>query len=72
MGTALLFASFTRRPKAWHFGLRRTRLLAGASGWAALGMFSFYLLAAIYSAAVQPDAEQTVAEASAATRARSG
>ena len=32
------------------------------SGWAALGMFSFYVLAAIYSVIVQPDAEQTVAE----------
>jgi uncharacterized protein len=61
VGTAVLFASFTRRPKAWHFGLRRTRLWP-AVGWAALGMVSFYVLAAIYSVAVQPDAEQTVAE----------
>jgi membrane protease YdiL (CAAX protease family) len=61
IGTAVLFASFTRRPKAWHFGLRRTRLWP-AVGWTALGMFTFYLLAAIYSVAVQPDAEQTVAE----------
>ncbi len=61
IGTALLFASFTRRPQAWHFGLRRTRLWP-AVGWAALAMVSFYVLAAIYSVAVQPDAEQTVAE----------
>ena len=61
VGTAVLFASFTRRPRAWHFGLRRTRLWP-AVGWAALGLFTFYVLAAIYSVAVQPDAEQTVAE----------
>jgi uncharacterized protein len=61
VGTAMLFASFTRRPKAWHFGLRRTRFWP-AIGWTALGLFSFYVLAAVYSVAVQPDAEQTVAE----------
>ena len=61
IGTAVLFASFTRRPKAWHFGLRRTRLWP-AVGWTALGMFTFYFFAAVYSVAVQPDAEQTVAE----------
>jgi membrane protease YdiL (CAAX protease family) len=61
IGTAVLFASFTRRPRPWHFGLRRTRLWP-AVGWAALAMVTFYVLAAIYSVAVQPDAEQTVAE----------
>jgi membrane protease YdiL (CAAX protease family) len=61
IGTAVLFASFTRRPEPWHFGLRRTRLWP-AVGWAALGLFSFYLFAAVYSWAVQPDAEQTVAQ----------
>jgi membrane protease YdiL (CAAX protease family) len=61
VGTAVLFASFTRKPKPWHFGLRRTRLWP-ALGWAALGLFSFYLIAALYSVIVHPDAEQTVAE----------
>jgi uncharacterized protein len=61
VGTAVLFASFTRRPKPWHFGLRRTRLWP-AVGWAALGMVSFYVLAAVYTALVSPDAEQTVAQ----------
>jgi membrane protease YdiL (CAAX protease family) len=61
VATAVLFASFTRRPRAWHFGLRRTRLWPGV-GWATLGLVSFYVLAAIYTVAVQPDAEQTVAE----------
>jgi uncharacterized protein len=61
IGTAVLFASFTRRPKPWHFGLRRTAVWP-ALGWAALGMVSFYALAAIYTALVSPDAEQTVAQ----------
>jgi membrane protease YdiL (CAAX protease family) len=61
IGTAVVFASFIRRPEPWHFGLRRTRLWP-AVGWAALGLFSFYVFAAVYTAAVQPDAEQTVAQ----------
>jgi uncharacterized protein len=61
IGTALLFASFTCRPKPWHFGLRRTTFWP-ALGWAALGMVSFYVLAAVYTALVSPDAEQTVAQ----------
>ena len=61
IGTAVLFASLTRRPEPWHFGLRRTRLWP-AIGWAALGLFSFYVFAAVYEAIVQPDTEQTVAQ----------
>jgi len=61
IGTAMLFASLTRKPRAWHFGLRRTNFWP-AVGWAALGMVSFYVFAAVYAAIVQPDAEQTVAQ----------
>ena len=61
IGTAVLFASFTRKPRPEHFGLRPTRFWP-AVGWAALGMFSFYLLVALYTVAVHPDAEQTVAQ----------
>jgi uncharacterized protein len=61
IGTAVLFASFTRPPRPWHFGLRRTRFWP-AVGWAAGGLVVFYVLAAVYSVAVQPDVEQTVAE----------
>jgi membrane protease YdiL (CAAX protease family) len=61
VGTAVLFASFTAPPRAWHFGLRRTRLWP-AIGWAALGIVSFYVFAAVYSAAVHPDAKQSVTE----------
>jgi membrane protease YdiL (CAAX protease family) len=61
VAVALLFASFVRRPRPWHFGLRPTPFWP-AVGWAALGIFTFYVLAAIYSVAVQPDVEQSVAE----------
>jgi membrane protease YdiL (CAAX protease family) len=61
VGVALLFASFVRRPRAWHFGLRRTRLWP-AVGWAALGILSFYVFAAVYSAILEPEVEQSVAE----------
>jgi uncharacterized protein len=61
IGTAVLFASFTRKPRPEQFGLRPTRLWP-AVGWAALWMVSFYVLVALYSVIVQPDAEQTVAQ----------
>jgi len=61
VAAALLFASFVRKPRAWHFGLRATRFWP-AVGWAALGMVSFYVFVAVYSAILQPDVEQTVAK----------
>jgi membrane protease YdiL (CAAX protease family) len=61
VGAALLFASFVRRPRGWHFGLRRTPFWP-AVGWAALGIASFYVFVAVYSYALDPQVEQTVAE----------
>ena len=61
IGTAVMFASFTRKPRPEHFGLRPTRFWP-AAGWAALGMATFYVLVAVYSVIVQPDAEQSVAQ----------
>jgi membrane protease YdiL (CAAX protease family) len=61
IGTAVMFASFTRTPKPEHFGLRPTRFWP-AAGWATLGMLTFYALVALYSLIVQPDAQQTVAQ----------
>jgi len=57
--TSVLFASLQQPPRPWQFGLRGTRLWP-AVGWAALGMLSFYVFAAIYSVAVQPDIEQNI------------
>jgi uncharacterized protein len=61
VGTAVLFASFTARPRPSQFGLRPTKLWP-AVGWATLGIVSFYVFTAIYVAAVQPDAEQGITE----------
>jgi CAAX protease family protein len=60
-GSALMFASFTRKPKPWHFGLRPVRFWQ-AVGWAALGMASFYVFAAVYGAILHPDADQNITE----------
>jgi membrane protease YdiL (CAAX protease family) len=60
VGAALLFASFVSPPRAWHFGLRPTAFKP-AVGWAALGLLSFYVFAAVYSAALHPHVEQNVA-----------
>ena len=61
IAAAVLFASFKLKPKAWHFGLRRTRFWP-ALGWSVLGIVSFYLLAGVYSVLLGPQPEQTVTE----------
>jgi uncharacterized protein len=61
VGSALLFASFVRPPRAWHFGLRRSRFWP-AVGWAALGMVSFLVFAAVYQALLNPHLDQSVAK----------
>jgi membrane protease YdiL (CAAX protease family) len=61
VGAALLFASFVRPPRGWHFGLRPTRFRP-AVGWAALGMVTFYVFVAVYSSLLHPDVQQSVAE----------
>jgi CAAX protease family protein len=61
IGTAVVFASFVRKPRPEQFGLRPTRFWP-AVGWAALAISVFYVGIAIYTAALQPDAEQTVAQ----------
>lgn len=61
VGTAILFASFVAKPRAWHFGLRRTRFWP-AVGWAAAGIATFYVVTAIYAAIASPDAEQGITE----------
>jgi membrane protease YdiL (CAAX protease family) len=61
IGTAVLFASFTRRPRAEQFGLRPTSFWP-AVGWAALGYATFYGLVVSYTLIFQPDIEQSVAQ----------
>lgn len=59
---ALAFAAITARPRAWHFGLRRTRLWSTV-GWAMLGTFVYFLFNIGYEALVEPRAQQSVADA---------
>lgn len=61
IGVATLFASMSRSPRPADFGLRRTRFWR-AAGWAALAMVCFYLLAAAYTALVDPHGKQDVAK----------
>jgi len=60
-GTAILLAGRTRRPRPWHFGLRRARFWPSV-GWSALGLTSFLVFAVFYSALVTPEGEQSVTE----------
>ncbi|HEU0019924.1 MAG TPA: hypothetical protein VFQ14_06500, partial [Thermoleophilaceae bacterium] len=53
VGAALVLARSIAPPRAWHFGLRRAPLWR-TIGWAALGMLSFYVLAAVYATIVDP------------------
>ena len=61
VAVAILLAARTLRPRAWHFGLRRTRFWPTV-GWAALGLVTYWALAIAYSALVQTDAEQETLE----------
>lgn len=55
---AVMLAARIARPKAWHFGLRRTRFWP-ALGWAVAGFLSFVVLAIAYFQLVDQDVEQT-------------
>jgi uncharacterized protein len=69
--TAVAFASLSRRPRAWHFGLSRTRLWP-AVGWASLGIFAFYVFSFVYQAVVHPDTKQVVTQQLGANRGAAG
>src|SRR5207247_218112 len=51
IGSALLFARLTRRPRPWQFGLRGTRFWP-AVGWLALSWFGFICFSAAWVAAL--------------------
>ena len=63
IGTAVLFASMTARPRAWHFGLNRTRVLAGGRLGGARDLLVLLLRRRSTRLLVQPDAEQGITEA---------
>jgi membrane protease YdiL (CAAX protease family) len=60
-GTAIFLASRVRKPKAWHFGLRRAPFWS-TLGWTVLGFVSFFIFVAIYSAIFTPEGDQDVTE----------
>lgn len=60
-GTALYLASRTRRPKAWHFGLRRARFWPSI-GWTALGFGGFIAFVIAYTALITPEGDQSVTD----------
>ena len=62
IAAALAFAAISGRPRGWHFGIRRARL-GRTLGWAALGTVAYLLFAAGYQALVDPQGEQSIAEA---------
>ena len=51
VGSALLFARISRRPRPWHFGLRATRF-GPALGWMALAWVSFIGFSAVWVTAL--------------------
>jgi len=57
IGAAILFAARTGRPKAWQFGIRRSRFWPSV-GWAAAGIGAFWVFAIVYSVIVRPKGEQ--------------
>ena len=61
VGTAIFFAARTRRPQAWHFGLRRARFWPSV-GWAAAGLGSFIVFAILYSVLLAPEGDQSITE----------
>ncbi|MBA3422267.1 MAG: CPBP family intramembrane metalloprotease [Thermoleophilaceae bacterium] len=62
IAAAVAFAAITARPRAWHFGLRRTRFWS-TLGWAVLGIALYFVFNIAYEALVEPRAEQSVADA---------
>jgi membrane protease YdiL (CAAX protease family) len=60
-GTAVWLARRVRRPRAWHFGLRRARFWPSL-GWAGAGLGSFLAFVVLYSALVTPEGDQSVTE----------
>jgi membrane protease YdiL (CAAX protease family) len=58
VGAAVGLAHLRLRPRAWHFGFRRTRFWP-ALGWSALAFFCFFVLSALYALVLDVDQEQT-------------
>jgi uncharacterized protein len=58
---AVFLAALTKRPRLWHFGLRKASPKP-AIVWALTGMLGFYLLTAAYTEAFHPQGQQSVVQ----------
>jgi membrane protease YdiL (CAAX protease family) len=58
---AVFLAALTKRPRLWHFGLRKASPKAAVI-WALTGILSFYLLTAAYTEAFHPQGQQSVVQ----------
>jgi uncharacterized protein len=56
---AVGFAFITLRPRAWHFGFRRTRFW-WAVLWGFVGFVTIFLFTAVYSAILRPEDQNTL------------
>ena len=61
VATAVGFAATVRRPRPWHFGLRRARFWP-AVGWTVGVLVAFYTFAGAYAVLLEPEGEQSVVE----------
>jgi membrane protease YdiL (CAAX protease family) len=61
VGFAFAFTALRTRPRMWHFGLRRGAF-GKAVGWLALALASFYAFSALYTALIEPKAQQRIVE----------
>ena len=70
VGTALVFAARTARPRAWHFGLGGAPLERALrfAGRALLAYLAFLVVARVYEAVFDPSGEQRIVEALGADR----
>jgi uncharacterized protein len=59
--TAILLAARVRRPRPWHFGLRRAPFWPSV-GWTGAGLGGYIAFVSLYAALIAPEGEQNVTE----------
>jgi hypothetical protein len=59
--TAVFLAARIRKPRAWHFGLRRAPFWRSV-GWAGAGVGGYIAFVSLYAALLAPEGEQNVTE----------
>jgi uncharacterized protein len=59
--TAVFLAARIRRPRAWHFGLRRAPFWSSVA-WAGAGVGGYIAFVSLYAALIAPEGDQSVTE----------